>query len=145
MVALFSPQHSGRQLTSDEAGRLSSEGAESWPLLFEETQDMRAGRDDFPNAITSMNWFPNDGCIYNDSENDIQGQGPWATLVSSGEGCFEKVQSSFALGSQQAMLSGCWLPHIWVYASVKSILVIPYWFLWDLDITICLNFLLLHC
>lgn len=65
------------------------------------------------------------GVFKNDSANDIQGQGPWATLVSSGTGSFEKMQSSFALGSQLATLSGCWLPHIWVCASVQSILMTP--------------------
>jgi hypothetical protein len=38
-------------------------GTWSWPLVFEEVHNMRIGRDDFPQAVTSVNWFPNDGCI----------------------------------------------------------------------------------
>lgn len=37
-------------------------GTWSWPLVFEEIWNMRAGRHDFPDAVTSVNQFPNDGC-----------------------------------------------------------------------------------
>lgn len=36
-------------------------GPWSWPLVFEEIWNMRAGKDDFPVAFTSVNQFPNDG------------------------------------------------------------------------------------
>lgn len=36
-------------------------GTWSWPLVFEEIWNMRAGKDDFLIAVTSVNRIPNDG------------------------------------------------------------------------------------
>lgn len=68
-------------------------GTWSWTLVFEEIRNMRAGRDDFPDAVTSVNQFSNDGCVQNAATaKHVHRHGLWVDLGSwEVQGSFENT------------------------------------------------------
>lgn len=103
---------------------------------------MRAGRHDFPDAVTSVNQFPNDGCAKYCCCQGYPQAWPRIDLGSREvQGSFENTQSfsqwnsPVTLPFQQADL------YLYLREFLCEITIV---ISWELNITICLAFLLLH-